>query len=182
MEKFESASSADKPKPESKKENIQEVDEVKFEDLEKGDKLVVDTSMEPENSPEQYEVTVEKIVKTQEGKIRHLLVELKDPKEEEILEAKMSGGFSKVPEEWHYQFLDQGKKGAKPIPKEIQDKIGPTLGIIRKGDNEVLAFEDVNYKNVFDKTKSGKRKAFYCRSMTTNPIRKILLTKKAEKE
>lgn len=167
-----------KTESESEKENIQEVDEVKFENLEKGDKLTVETSPKPESgSPRQYEITIEKIAKTKEKKIRHLLVELRDPDEKEILEAKMSGGFSRVPEEWHYQFLDRGKKGAKPIPKEIQDKIGPTLGIIRKGDNEVLAFEDVNYKNVFDKTKSGKRKAFYCRSMTTNPIRKILLIK-----
>ncbi len=165
-------------KPELKKENIQEVEEVKFEDLEKGDKLVVDTSTEPENSPRQYEIIVEKIVKTREGEIKHLLVELKDPTEEEILEAKMSGGLNTAPEEWHYQFLDQGKRGAQPIPKEISDKIGSTPGIIKNKDNNCLHFDDVNYKDRFEETKSGKRKKFECRSMTTNQIRKILLIKK----
>ncbi len=173
MERFE-------PRLELKKENIQEVEEVKFEDLEKGDKLVVDTSMKPESSPRQYEIIVEKIVKTREGEIKHLLVELKDPTEEEILEAKMLGGLNTVPEEWHYQFLDQGKKGAKPIPKEIQDKVGLTPRTIKNKDDNCLHFNDVNYKDRFEETKSGKRKKFDCRSMTTNPIRKILLIKNSK--
>lgn len=173
MEKFEI-------KPESKKENIQEVGEVRFEDLEKEDRLIVDTSMKPESSPRQYEITIEKIVKTREGEIKHLLVELKDPDEKETLVAKMPGGLSKVPEEWHYQFLDEGKKGAQPIPKEVRDKVGPTPGIIKNKDNNCLHFNDLNYKNIFEETKSGKRKAFRRRSMTTNPIRKILLIREEE--
>lgn len=158
MEKFEF-------KPEAKKENIQEVDEVRFEDLERGDKLIVDTSDNPEGElGTKYEIEADKIAKTRKGKIKHLEVSFKqftrghkEPAEGKELVAKMPGGFVK-----------------------FRQKDNTTPGVIRREENNCLYFKNVNYKNQFEDTKSGKRRARYCSSIRTTPIRKILLIREEE--
>lgn len=160
MEKFEI-------KPETKKENIQEVEEVKFEDLDIGDKLIIYTSDNPEKElGTTYEIEADKIAKTREGKIKYLDVSFKyftkgykDSKEREEFVAKMPGGFVKF----------------KP-----KDNITP--GVIRKEENNCLYFENVNFKNRFEDTKSGKRRMRSCSSERTTPIRKILLIREINKE
>ena len=157
MEKFESKIG----KPEDEKLETQEVNEIKFEDLERGDGLTIFTSDDPEKIGEIYKIEVDKIAKTREGKIKHLDVSFnstkgyKDSKEGEEFVAKMPGGFVKF---------------------RSKDNITP--GVIRNEENNCLYFENVNFKNRFEDTKSGKRRIKSSSSIRTTPIRKILLAKK----
>ncbi|MFH2013355.1 MAG: hypothetical protein ABIJ17_00045 [Patescibacteria group bacterium] len=92
------------------------------------------------------------------------------------LVAKMPGGVRTLEEKYRIDYLNNE---FDKIPKEELDSIGETKGIIKTGENNHLYFKDINYKNEFEETKSGKRrkpKAGALRS--SNPIRKILLFKK----
>ncbi len=149
-------------KPKVEKEQTQEgieVDEIKFEDLDEGDRLVVDTSDHPEEYIRQYDIKVMDKKRTKDGEIEYLIVEFEDPNEvpdkEKTLIAKMPGGFVK--------FLKENNI---------------TKGVIRTEGNNCLYFEDVNFRDVYQKTRSGKRRVRFSKSIRTTPIRKIVVIEK----
>jgi len=118
---------------ESDKEGV-EVNEIDFENLKKGDRLIVETSDYPEEPRSKESILIASKKKTKDGDIKHLIVEFEEDANETLI-AEMPGGFVKI----------------KP-----EDNI--TKGIIRNTENNCLYFENVNYKDKYDKTKSGKRR------------------------
>ena len=130
------------------------MDEVIFENLEKGDRLIVETSDYPEEQRKKDDILIAGKRETKEGELKHLIVEFEDKDKGETLIAEMPGGFVKF----------------KP-----EDNI--TKGIIRNAENNCLYFENVNYKDKYDETKSGKRRVRSSKSIRSMPIRKIVLIK-----
>ncbi len=127
-----------------------EQEEVKLEDLKEGDILIVDTGDDPKERLEQYEITVVKILRTKEGKLKGLVVKFKEGGE--VIIAKMFGDFVKG-----------------------EEKDNLIKGVIANAKNHCLYFENLNYQDRFKETKSGKRRVRFARAIRTMPIRKIVL-------
>jgi hypothetical protein len=219
-------SSSFEKSPEAKKENFEETQEVNFENLNEGDRMIIYTAFKPEGGRGSVHIIdIDKTRRTKDGEIKHLDITFKEVKrypkklikekekflteiskdDEEVkylkalnlpdkvgeheygwvcetpdeLVGQMPGGSRSIKKEYKLDYQD---KKFDRIPKQELSIVGNTKGVIRSGENNHFHLNNINYKYRFEETKSGKRRERAYEGSASDPIRKILLFGKEEKE